>query len=121
MNLREAYQAGYNHGWSLASWNDIPEIGTKLAPEIDWVGTGDIETVEDQLEAWEQILHAANEHCRQFSPFEQTAHELNSHPDPERAWEVFDRATEKAWADYRRKHYPIRGLRKAAKEKDQRP
>jgi hypothetical protein len=88
--LSEVYLAGFQRGYNLASWQDIPEIGSKLPRHIDYQGLGTIETAQDQADAMQMLASEAESSNRDFSPFEFTAHELNEREDSEDAWEAYD-------------------------------
>lgn len=118
MNKRDAYSAGYDRGWNVASWQDMPEIGSRLTPDVDWQGIGTVETVADQIDAWEALCGEAESHGRQFSPFEFTSHAINSSRDPEGYWEAFDEGISAGMRAYRRKHYPLATMRRWARESD---
>jgi len=89
MSHSDAYLTGFDHGRSCASWIDVPTLGERVSPEIDWVGYGNV-TAGNVLEVMELYAHAAEENARQFSPFELTAHEFNTNNDPDTAWEDYD-------------------------------
>lgn len=115
MNKKDAYSAGRDAGWSVASWQDMPAIGETLSRDVDWQGIGEIATVTDQLDAWEILCRVGEEHGRQFSPFEVTASAINARPNSEAIWAAYDDGIEAGIRAYRRKHFPLRAMRKAAK------
>lgn len=115
MNKLEAYKLGYERGWDVASWTDMPEIGNTLPRHVDWQGIGTIESVEDQLDAWAMMCSEAESDARSYSPFEHTAHEINESRDPEGYWQAFDEGITAGINAYRRKHYKLRTLRHDAK------
>ena len=115
MNKREAGSEGYQRGWNVASWQDMPEIGHRVAKDIDWIGIGIIETVSDQIDAWEGYCYESESNGRDFSPFEFTAHEINESRWPDGAWEAFDEGITRGIRAYRRKHYKLADLRKDAR------
>ena len=88
--LSEIYLSGFERGYSAASWQDLPEIGSKLPRHIDYQGIGEIETEQDQADALQMLASESESNSRDFSPFEYTAHELNEREDSEDAWEAFD-------------------------------
>lgn len=92
MHEKQAYDAGFQRGYNIASWVDAPEIGTCLSRHVDWQGIGVIETEQDQADAIQLMASEAEENDRQFSPFEQLANDLNSHneEDREALWDAFD-------------------------------
>ncbi len=91
MTKREIYKLGFERGFNVASWTDLPEIGEKLCRSIDWAGIGEI-TTENVAEAFEMLCHGAESNGRDFSPFEFTAHQMNELEDkkPYDVWEIFD-------------------------------
>lgn len=123
MTIRDAYAQGFDWGYSLASWN-LSEIsfGMELRKDLDWIGIGAIETVEDWLNAVDCVISAAGENARQYSPFEFTAAAINARDESygegesEFGWDAFDRGMNKGVDAYRKKHYPVRELRKMQKE-----
>lgn len=90
MNKTEAYNAGHDRGFNIASWIDVPEIGTKLDKHIDWQGIDTIETEQDQKDAIQLYASEAESNDRQFSPFEFTAKEINDSKYADELWEQFD-------------------------------
>ena len=116
MNKREAYEAGYDRGWNVASWTEMPTIGSTLALHVDWVGIGTIETVEEQLEAWELMCSEAEREGRQFSPFEFLAQDLNQSRDPDAYWDAFEEGVAAGICAYRRKHHKLTELRREARQ-----
>jgi hypothetical protein len=100
--LEYAYRKGWNHGHGCASAN-VPSIGDKINPCIDWVGLGDEVDAENIREYHELLSFAGADNSRQYSPFEFTAHELNEHPSEpledddtatsEAMWEAFEEGT----------------------------
>ncbi len=115
MNMNEARTLGHDRGWNLASWQDMPEIGHTLPKDIDWVGQGTIETVSEQVDAWEMYCLESESNDRQFSPFEITAHELNESRWPDEVWEAFDGGIIKGIRAYRRKHFKLADMRRNAR------
>lgn len=119
MSTREAYKAGYEHGWSLASWNaQNIQFGMDLDKSIDWVGIGKVETVKDWLETFDMVISSADESSRCYSPFEITAAEINAREEvygecaSEDGWRAFERGLQNGASAYRRRYYPVRELRK---------
>lgn len=96
--LDEIREAGRDWGYSIASWQDLPEIGQKVPRELDWVGIGAVEHIEDAAEVFEMLCNAAEENARCYSPFEFTAKELNDREDSDEAWEAFDEGTCEGYA-----------------------
>lgn len=118
MNKKEAFRLGYERGWNGASWQDMPAIGDTLPRDLDWQGIGTIETVADQIDAWEIMCAEAESQSRDFSPFEFTAHAINESRDPDGYWQAFDDGIRAGRAAYRRKHFPLAKLRRYAKEEE---
>jgi hypothetical protein len=123
MSIRDAFKDGYSHGWSLASWNaQEVQFGMTLERHIDWVGVGTIDSVESWLEAFDRVIGAADESSRCYSPFECIAADINARDEAygecsaEDGWNAFERGMNKGAADYRRKYYPVRALRKDLRE-----
>jgi hypothetical protein len=90
MRKREAYELGLDRGRNVASWVDMPELGTKIPRNIDWVGY-DVVTGENLADVMELYAFASEENGRQYSPFEETASEFNRARNSESLWEAFDR------------------------------
>ena len=90
LTIAEAKENGFIRGTNIASWVDIPEIGMKLPNHIDWVGIGEIENEQDQMDAMELMASESESNDRSFTPFEHTAHEINEHENADELWEAFD-------------------------------
>jgi len=90
MKIDEVYREGYERGYDIASWNDMPDIGETIRKDLDWIGIGTIETKSDALEAFEMLCQEAESINRQYSPFEHTAHAINEREDSEDMWDAFD-------------------------------
>ena len=123
MSIREAYKQGYEHGWSLASWNAQEiQFGMELNKSIDWIGVGTVDSVESWLDAFECVISAADESSRCYSPFEFIAYAINMRDEElgecaaESGWNAFEKGMQKGATDYRKKYYPIRELKKDLKE-----
>lgn len=87
--LADCYRQGWNRGHGIACHN-VPTLGDKICPSIDWIGLGRTITPENIREYHEQLCFAAESGGRDFSPFEFTAKRLNDHEDSESAWEAYD-------------------------------
>jgi hypothetical protein len=74
---QDIYEQGFNRGWNTASWVDIPEFGTKVPKDVDYIGVGEI-CEANVADAMEMIASEAESNSRQFSPFEDTCSELNA-------------------------------------------
>jgi hypothetical protein len=71
--LRDAYERGWSHGHGLACHN-VPRIGATYWLEAE----GRVRCDEDNAhEVHAMLCHAAADHARCYSPFEDTAQELN--------------------------------------------
>ena len=86
------YQEGLHHGYCVASWNDLPEIGSSVDKAIDWFGIDTIETVSDAADYFMMVCSIAEDYSRQYSPFEFTAKELNELQESKDydVWQVFE-------------------------------
>ena len=86
--LDDIKKEGIERGRSIASWVDVPEGGKTYMTESD----GRV-TVMSVAEAEIVMCDRASESesaNRDYSPFEITAHELNSRDDCDEAWAAFD-------------------------------
>lgn len=94
MDKQEIYDAGYDRGFSIASWQDLPEIGEKLPRHIDYIGIGEIQDLNDAREAFLMLCSEAEDNNRQFTPFEFTARDLNDLDQDEtldfEPWDMFN-------------------------------
>ena len=89
---REAYLSGFNHGLGFAE-NNVPSIGEEL-----WIdGEGKVTVDRDNIrDVHQSLCYEAERNSREYSPFEFTAHELNSLDEAdgegasEAAWGAFD-------------------------------
>lgn len=99
MNKRQAYNMGKEHGYSVASWNDLPELGDKIEKTIDWIGLGETVTLENVAEYFSVICHEAEDNSRQYSPFEFTAHDINECKNSDVLWDEFERGIDKGISD----------------------
>jgi hypothetical protein len=88
MKKSEAYEMGFERGESVASWIDIPELGTEIK-HIDYVGYETV-TEENFLDVMEMFAFEAESNGREYSPFEFTASEFNKARNSESLWEAFD-------------------------------
>lgn len=83
------FQDGIERGRAVASWIDLPQIGSVVLTESD----GRIViTKENQADVWVSLCYDAESNGRQYSPFEFTARELNDlhESKPYDVWEVFE-------------------------------
>ncbi len=88
-DLERAYRLGWNHGHGIAGHN-VPSIGDRICPSIDWLGLGKTVTSENIAEYHELLCFAAESNSREYSPFEFTAHEFNESDNSESLWEAFE-------------------------------
>jgi len=88
----EVYEMGRERGGNVASWTDIPEVGSPIDTFLDWQGLGDVVTEDNQADYMEMLAFAAESNSRDFSPFEFTANELNGLEETAdfEVWEAFD-------------------------------
>jgi len=109
MNKREIRDMGYERGWNIASWQEMPAIGTNIRNDLDWVGYSVVDA-DNQIDVWLMLCGEAESHGRDFSPWEQTAHALNevAESKPYDVWQVYDDAIYAGFKAYRRKHFPIK-------------
>lgn len=95
-SLEEIRECGREHGAGIASAN---------YSEFPRIGDNGIENMDDLQESFFELLREAESNCRQYSPFEFTARELNERPDADEAWQEFDEgvqnAFEAAWENHR--------------------
>ena len=101
MNKQEVYDLGYQRGYNIASWQDIPDIGDKVPKEIDWVGISIIHDENDIQETLSMQAHASEENDRSFSSFEITAKTLNDLEETTdfEPWAVFESGIHKGIID----------------------
>lgn len=90
---------GFRRGQSVASWTDMPEIGTRIRPDIDWVGLGQYVTARNQFDYWELCANASAE-----IPSD-TREELEALAKPYDVWEVFEAGITAGIQAYGRKHH----------------
>jgi hypothetical protein len=88
---RDIYQSGFDRGFSIASWQDIPAIGYRVPRYYNCI----VETVNDNTDredAFYCLCYMAEENNRSYSPFEFTAKDLNDLQEskPYDVWQVFD-------------------------------
>lgn len=92
MTKKEIYREGFRRGYNIASWQDLPEIGTEIKPfqVSNFIGT--IETMSDAEEVFFCLAGEAESNDREYSPFEFTAKELNDLEEtkPYDVWEVYE-------------------------------
>jgi hypothetical protein len=85
---RDAFAAGYGHAHGIACHN-IPVIGQGY-----WTDEGRItaKTAEEARELHAILCYDAERNARYYSPWECTAHEINSLPESDRdsAWKAYE-------------------------------
>lgn len=88
---KEICEAGYDRGFNIASWNDLPEIGVEVPAFTLDNFIGIIEDINDAEEVFREICYEAESNNRQFSPFEFECKELNDLDEkkPYDVWEVY--------------------------------
>lgn len=89
--------AGRDRGEQIAKWIEVPKMGDSALDHLDYIDAASvdfdtIETIDQQVEVMRSLACDAEEHDRQFTPFEFTARELNDLPEELRddAWSEFD-------------------------------
>lgn len=85
------YHMGYRHATGVAQYN-VPTIGDRIDRSVDDVGLGPVVTAENVKEYHQLLCYAAEQHSREYSPFEFAAHEMNNDEmlGAELAWDAFD-------------------------------
>lgn len=90
---RDIYRSGYERGFAIASWQEIPEIGESIPQHMQHAIHYDTVTDKDvQADVFYALCYDTEENDRQYTPFEFTAHELNTLQDtkPYDVWTVYD-------------------------------
>lgn len=82
----ECYGMGWNHAHGIACHN-VPTIGANVF--IDGEGHARVDS-ENIRELHESICYQAESNSRCFSPWEFTAHQINSSRNPEGGWQAYD-------------------------------
>ena len=90
MTKKEIYKKGYNRGYSIASLQDLPEIGTEI--ELDNF-SGIIEDIIDLEIVFGELCFNSESIDRDYSPFEFVAKELNDLEETAdfEVWEEFEK------------------------------
>jgi len=85
------YALGYAHAAGLASCN-VPKVGDSIDRSVDYWGIGPVVTEDNAKEYHEMLCYAAEQHGREYSPFEFTAKEINEDEvlGPDYGWDAFD-------------------------------
>lgn len=117
LTAAECFAAGYDAGWSAASWTDLPDAGAELPPEVDYVGAGPAETPAERVDAWVMLASHAENNARCFSPWEYTAAAINARDEKHgegsanAGWEAYDRGVWRGIDANRRKRFPLNRTR----------
>jgi hypothetical protein len=93
MNQKQAFQLGKHAGYNAAIYAEVTDSDREDAGCI----CIEAEDITDQVECEECIMSAAYEceqNARQHSPFEFTAHEINTGRNPEGQWSAYDSGVE---------------------------
>ena len=88
--IEEIKAFAIDQGYSIASYQNAPNIGDEVSKEIDWQGIGAIESVQDIIDALQMMSVNAEEGFRSYTPFELWAHGMNERKDSEEVWEAYD-------------------------------
>ena len=101
LTKKEVYEIGYERGFNIASWQDLPEIGTIIRPFELEEFEGPVEDVEDAREVFLATCCSAENSNREFTPFEFTCKDLNDLQEkkPYDVWEVFEYAIGNGFRD----------------------
>lgn len=84
---QDAYKRGFERGFNVASWQNLPEVGEEIWTD----GDGKVTVDEDnQWDVVQSLAYEGESNDRQFSPFEFTAHEFNESEDSDELWSAFD-------------------------------
>lgn len=90
MNKRDAYNDGKQYGYNVASWVDVPEIGTHVDPSVDFWGIGKTVTKDNILEYVELLCYAAVDNSRQYTEFSFIAYDINECYNADGLWDSFE-------------------------------
>ncbi len=93
MNQKQAFQLGKRAGYNAAIYAEVDDSDREDAGCI----CIEAEDPTDQAECEECISSAAYEseqNAREYSPFESTAHEINTGRNPEGQWNAYDEGIE---------------------------
>jgi len=108
---KEIYEMGKTRGRNLASWTDLPEIGSRPNQMIAYeTCISEIEDIHDAHDIFVALTWQAEQMNRDYSPFEFIAHDLNKMVEtkPYDPWEVFEEGIrvgiKKEWKE-RKGHY----------------
>lgn len=83
---QDAYERGFDRGYSCASWQNLPDVG-----ETIWTdGDGKVKvTVDNAWDIVSSLAYMGESNDRSYSPFEFTAKEFNDAEESEALWEAF--------------------------------
>ena len=87
MNQRDAKSLGRERGHNVASWVDMPDMGSTVRTDADGKQIVGEDNVWDIMESLAYQNESAN---RDFSPFEHTAHAFNEAKNSDALWEAFE-------------------------------
>lgn len=86
---QECFAAGYNSAHGLVCHN-TPTVGqtVRIPDDLEPITV----TYDNLIDVTQQLSHAAEEHSRQFSPWEQIASRINAMDpdDPLHYWNIYD-------------------------------
>jgi hypothetical protein len=85
------YHMGHRYANGIACHN-VPRIGDRIDRSVDYIGLGTVVTDHNAKEYHALLCYAAEQHSRDYSPFERTAHYINSDEalGSEYGWDAFD-------------------------------
>jgi hypothetical protein len=84
---KDAYERGRERGSNIASWQDLPDVGTTVYTDAEGK---QVVTEDNQWDIVQSLAFEAESNDRSFSPFEFTASEFNKARNSETLWEAFD-------------------------------
>ena len=88
MNQKQAFQLGKRAGYNAAIYTEVSEGNKRDATNChcdDWECCADCLSV---------AAYESEQNARDFSPFEFTAHEINTGRNPEGQWDAYDNGVE---------------------------
>ncbi len=113
MTRREIEREGFRRGYNIALDMEGFKIGEKIPLHLDWVGYGTV-TRDNIRDVFCMVAGEVEQNARQYSPFEETANELNELQDkkPYDPWEVFDDGIQSGIYKAMRERLPMKEIRK---------
>ncbi len=111
MEKVEVYDEGFERGYRVASWVDLPEAGAEIPKHLDWIGLDRVESVSDAEEYFLSLCSESESNDRQYSPFEFTAKDLNDLEETAsfEVWEAYDEGIhegfKKSWEERSKDYY----------------